>query len=226
MKLILRTNIEDSLICRVDNKKYRDIKLRKNYKILLPENAKRIEVVHSDPKRKNAIGFIIMTMICFFLESQKTFEKREFVSFYEFAKDSLVNDFYFETINNDDIQVFLKEKNFGKFTCSFWYSEDVQIHNCFPKRELKHSLVDLISFWFIILAIPIVIILGIVIIIFVKSNSVFELGIFLVVFLSSIFIINTVVFTLQYKNILTNLHEWNRTGDGSLSHKSKLNLGI
>ena len=107
MKLILKTNIEDSLVCRVDNKNYKNFNLRKNYKILLPENAKKIEIIHNDLNKKSIIGFIVMSIVCFFLESQKTFEKREFISFYEFAKNSLVNDFYFETENNNKNEIFV-----------------------------------------------------------------------------------------------------------------------
>lgn len=208
MKLILKTNIEDSLVCRVDNKNYKDINLRKNYKILFPENAKKIEIIHNDSQKKSIIWFIIMSIVCFFLESQKTFEKREFISFYEFAKNSLVNDFYFETENNNknEIYVFLKEKDFGKFKCLFWYSEDVQVHNHFPKKILKHSLMELISFWFIILSIPIIVLVGIIITAYVKSNSIFELGIFLVILLFCIFVINTICFVFQYRKILNNLN--------------------
>lgn len=207
MKLILKTNIEDSLVCRVDNKVYKNFKLKKNYKILLPENVKKIEIIHNDSHKKNIIGFIIMSIICSFLESQKTFEKREFISFYEFAKNSLVNDFYFETENNskNEIYVLLKEKNFGKFKCLFWYSEDVKIHNHFPKKALKHSLLELICFWLVILSIPIIVLVGIIITAYVKSNSIFELGIFLVIFLFCVFVINTICFVFQYRKILNSL---------------------
>lgn len=208
MKLILKTNIEDSLVCRVDNKNYKNFNLRKNYKILLPENAKKIEIIHNDLNKKSIIGFIVMSIVCFFLESQKTFEKREFISFYEFAKNSLVNDFYFETENKNknEIYVILKEKDFGKFKCLFWFSEDVKIHNHFPKKALTHSLLELISFWLVILSIPIIVLVGIIITAYVKSNSIFELGIFLVIFLFCVFVINIICFVFQYRKILNNLN--------------------
>lgn len=208
MKLILKTNIEDSLVCRVDNKNYKNFNLRKNYKILLPENAKKIEIIHNDLNKKSIIGFIVMSIVCFFLESQKTFEKREFISFYEFAKNSLVNDFYFETENNNKIEIYviLKEKDFGKFKCLFWFSEDVKIHNHFPKKALTHSLLELISFWLVILSIPIIVLVGIIITAYVKSNSIFELGIFLVIFLFCVFVINIICFVFQYRKILNNLN--------------------
>ena len=149
-----------------------------------------------------------MSIVCFFLESQKTFEKREFISFYEFAKNSLVNDFYFETENNNknEIYVILKEKDFGKFKCLFWFSEDVKIHNHFPKKALTHSLLELISFWLVILSIPIIVLVGIIITAYVKSNSIFELGIFLVIFLFCVFVINIICFVFQYRKILNNLN--------------------
>lgn len=205
---MLKTNINDSLLCKVDNKNYKNINLEKNCKIILPDNAKKIEIIHSDYKNKSIIGFIIMSFLCFFLESQKTFEKREFISFYEFAKNSLVNDFYFETkkTEKNEISVFLRNKDFGRFRCLFWYSEDVQIHNYFSKKALKRSLIELISFWFIILSIPIIAIACIIITAYVKSNSIFDLGIFLLFFLLCILIGNTICFVFQYRKILNCLN--------------------
>lgn len=208
MKLILKTNIDDSLLCKVDNKDYKNINLKKNCKIILPDSAKKVEIIHSNPKKKNIIGFIIMSIVCFFLESQKTIEKREFISFYEFAKNSLISDFYFETNSQSkkEISIFLKEQDFGKFKCYFWVSDDIQIQNQIPKKELKQSLIELISFWFTILTIPILIFMSIVIASYINSSSIFDLGIFLIFFLFCVFFINIICFIFQYRKILNCLN--------------------
>ncbi|MCD7796415.1 MAG: hypothetical protein LUG95_01970 [Clostridiales bacterium] len=140
MKLTLKTDRKDFLICRVDNKIYKNINLKNRYQIVLPENAKKIEIVHNNNEKKNIIGFIILSIVSFFLESQKTFEKREFISFYEFAADSLVSNFWFKTQEaeiKNETSVLLEEKDFGKFNCFYWVSEDVQIHNWFSKKSTK-----------------------------------------------------------------------------------------
>lgn len=208
MKLLFKTNIEDSLVCKFDDKNYKYITLKNNPKIIIPENAEKVEICHDDSDKKSIMGFAFLSILCSFFESQKTFEKREFISFYNFAENCLISDFYFTNKNgNDEVTVSLKEKNYGKFKCLLWYSNDMQINNYFSKKVLRRSLIELISFWSVVLLIPSAVILGVILAAYIKSNSIFELGIFLLFFFLSFYIGNIICFIFQYKKVLAGLKE-------------------
>lgn len=205
MKISVHTYKKINLQYIADNNAIKDFCINKKRTLILPDDTKMIRFKQPYSKQNtNVFGFVFLAIISAFLETQKTFEKREFVSFYDFAEDCLISDFSLNTNGESEINIFSKKAEFAKFNYTYWFCENknVKIINEPMLEILQEKLLELIAFWTVVLFIPIILLSIVTAIVFFKTGNIFDLGIVLIGFLTLVFVSNIVMFLIQYKTII------------------------
>ncbi len=131
------------------------------------------------------------------------FGPKYFLSIYNGLSNVLIFDALIEVKdkNIESITIRTEKKELKNISIISWVSNEVNVKNTIEMQSIKKILFEFILFWSINIIIPFIIILIIVLYAYIKTNTIFEIGILFLAFLLMVLFVMVFHFIYEYYSL-------------------------
>ena len=169
-------------------------------------NPRKSILISSQKEKINHIkplGFLLVSIILFTFESMDPFGPKYFLSIYNGLSNVLIFDALIEVKdkNIESITIRTEKKELKNISIISWVSNEVNVKNTIEMQSIKKILFEFILFWSINIIIPFIIILIIVLYAYIKTNTIFEIGILFLAFLLMVLFVMVFHFIYEYYSL-------------------------